>query len=490
MNSIKIWATVVLGLLLCAPSARAGGALDAVRERGVLLWGADAEGGAPYVFPDPGNPSRRIGFEVELADAIARELGVTARMVQNDWASLIPALERGDFHMALNGLEWTEARARAVALTRPYYIYQQQLVVRAGDARIHKLSDLPGMTAGTLHHSAAHAILKKMKGVTVRVYSGQVEPYRDLKLGRLDAVLMDLPIARFYAGPDPALRFAGPPVAEGMYVIAVRKDDTELLTVLNQILERLFANGTLQSIYSKWGLWNDAQLALGEEDHTSRRLAGMQKDSTMMEYLEVLLKGAGMTVILSILAMALAVALGLVLTVMRRLGGPVFRGLAVAYIEIMRGTPLLLQLYIIYYGLPNIGIRLDAFTAAVVGLGMNYSAYEAEVYRGGLNAVAKGQWEAALSLGMTPFMIYRRILIPQAVRVVLPPMTNDFISLFKDTSLVSIIAIVELTKSYNMLAVSSMRFLELGLLTGVLYLMMAFPLSLLSAHLERRLKTA
>jgi len=147
-------------------------------------------------------------------------------------------------------------------------------------------------------------------------------------------------------------------------------------------------------------------------------------------------------------------------------------------------------LYIIYYGLPNIGISLNAFTAAVLGLGLNYAAYQSEIYRAGLESIPKGQRDAALSLGMTRWTIYRRILIPQARRVVLPPVTNDFISLFKDSSLVSIIAIVELTKSYNMLAVSSMKFLELGLLTAVLYLMMSLPLSVLSTRLERRLQTA
>jgi len=413
MNSFITWAVVILGAVMAPASALAGDTLDAVRDTGELRWGADAEGGAPYVFPDPQNPSRLIGFEVDLADAIAQELGVTARMVQNDWSSLIPALQRGDFHMALNGLEWTEQRDRAAALTRPYYIYQQQLVVRAGDGRIHKLSDLPGTTAGTLHYSAAHALLKKMQGVTVRVYSGQVEPFRDLKLGRLDAVFMDLPIAQYYAEPDPKLKFAGPPVAEGPYVIAVRQTDTEFLDTLNAVLERLYENGTLQSIYRKWGLWNDAQLALAESDSARRGVFDVQKEPTMTQYIEILLKGAGMTLVISVLAMALAVVLGLLLTVMRRLGGRLLRGLAAVYIEIMRGTPLLLQLYIIYYGLPNIGIRLDAFTAAVVGLGMNYAAYEAEVYRGGLNAVAKGQWEAALSLGFLSEEEFARAVRPE-----------------------------------------------------------------------------
>ncbi len=196
-----------------------------------------------------------------------------------------------------------------------------------------------------------------------------------------------------------------------------------------------------------------------------------------------------MTVLISTLAMGLAVVLGSALTVMRRSGLQTLSLPATLYVEVFRGTPLLLQLYIIYFGLPEIGIRLNAFAAAVIALGVNYAAYEAEIYRSGLDSLPRGQTEAATILGMKPFLIYRRILIPQAVRIILPPSTNNFIALFKDSSLVSIIAIVELTKTYNMLAISSMRFLELGLLTATLYLMMSLPLSRFSRRMEKRIQT-
>ena len=111
------------------------------------------------------------------------------------------------------------------------------------------------------------------------------------------------------------------------------------------------------------------------------------------------------------------------------------RWFASAYVEVVRGTPLLIQLYLIYYGLPNVGIRLNAFTAAVLGLGFNYAAYEAENYRAGIQAIPRGQMEAALSLGMTRAAAIRRVILPQAMRLVVPPVTNDFIALFKGTLL-------------------------------------------------------
>ena len=135
-------------------------------------------------------------------------------------------------------------------------------------------------------------------------------------------------------------------------------------------------------------------------------------------------------------------------------------------------------------------LTINAFTAAVTGLAVNYSAYEAEIYRAGIQAIPKGQLEAALSLGMSRSLTLRRIIIPQATRLVLPPMTNDFIALFKDTAVCSVITVVELSKQYYIQARSAGAIVELGILTALLYLAMSYPLSLLAGRLERRLGAA
>jgi polar amino acid transport system substrate-binding protein len=195
-----------------------------------------------------------------------------------------------------------------------------------------------------------------------------------------------------------------------------------------------------------------------------------------------------MTVLLSVVSMALAIALGLALAVLRFFGPQPARAAAAAYVEVYRGTPLLVQLFILYYGLPNIGIVLSPPAAAIIGLGMNYAAYEAEVYRAGIEAVPRGQMEAALSLGMPRALALRRVILPQAFRVSLPAVTNDFIALFKDSSIVSVIAMVELTKTYGILAATTLRYFELGLIVAVLYFGMSYPLSIVARRLERTLK--
>jgi polar amino acid transport system substrate-binding protein len=203
---------------------------------------------------------------------------------------------------------------------------------------------------------------------------------------------------------------------------------------------------------------------------------------------------AWVTIKVSVISMALAMIIGLVVA-MCRLYGPVpVRWTAIAYVEFFRGIPVLLLLYLLYFGLPtivdqaNLGfqIRPSDFTVAILAFGLNYAAYEAEIYRAGIAAIPAGQWEAAASLGMSWPVTFRRIILPQALRMIIPPVTNDFVALFKDTSLVSVIAVVELTKQYQILAKSSLKYLEIGAATAALYLIMSVPLGFLARHLEKR----
>jgi polar amino acid transport system substrate-binding protein len=197
-------------------------------------------------------------------------------------------------------------------------------------------------------------------------------------------------------------------------------------------------------------------------------------------------KGALVTLLLSALAMCLAIPLGLGLAVARLYGPRALSRLAGAYVELYRGTPVLLQLYVLYYGLAPI-VKLNALSAAVLGLGMNYAAYEAEVYRAGIQAVPRGQMEAALSLGMTTPLALRRVVLPQAFRLALPSVTNDFIALLKDSSLVSVITVVELTKQMTITAVDIRGWGLPGALCALMYFTMSYPLSLLAQRLEARL---
>ncbi|MCI0340447.1 MAG: ABC transporter substrate-binding protein/permease [Planctomycetales bacterium] len=500
-------AFTALAFLVSASQADAQDGLPALRARGALRWGADAEGGAPYVFKDPRDPNRLVGFEWDLAALLARELGVRAEMVQNQWDKLLDAVNRGDFDVAMNGIEVTEDRREVVAFTRPYYVAPEQLVVRKTDSHVTGLADLAGKRVGTLKASLAARILRGVglfKEGDIAEYEGQVEPYQDLKLGRLDGVLMDYPIAQYCARPERDLAFAGPPFGQAFYAIAVRKGDAALLSALNEALDRLARTGELRALYERWALWNDATAdllgdrapstapapeyesyleAIGKKPGLGERLA------RYATFLPPLLAGALVTLLLSVSAMALAVALGIGLAVARLYGPRALRALAAAYVELVRGTPLLVQLYMIYYGLPQAGVVLSAPVAAFLGLGLNYAAYEAENYRAGIQAVPRGQTEAALSLGMGRLQALRHVVLPQAFRIVIPPVTNDFISLLKDSSIVAVIAMVELTKQYGMLAAAHQDYLGVGALAAALYFGLGLPFARLARWSEVRFAT-
>lgn len=163
------------------------------------------------------------------------------------------------------------------------------------------------------------------------------------------------------------------------------------------------------------------------------------------------------------------------------------RPLCTLYVEIIRGTPLAFQLFVVFFVLPEFQIRLSAFWAGVLALAVNYSAYEAEIFRLGLQAIPRGQMEAALALGMSRQLAVRRIVLPQAVRIVIPATANDFIALFKDTAVCSVIAVEELSKRYQIGANSTGLYLEMAALASMLYLLMSYPLSRLAGWLERQM---
>ena len=465
-----------LALLLAASG------LSRVRAHGEIRWGGDLQGGEPYVFRDPRDPDKLVGFEVDLVRALAAKLGVRERFFQNDWSNLVPSLERGDFDVIVNGLEDTPALRGRILLSRPYFDFTEQLVVRRG-SKLRTLDALRGHRVGTLASSLAHQILRSKRAIEVVLYGGQEEPYRDLQLERTDAVLLDSVIAQRYGLTKPDLELADADVARGSYVIGLRKGDSDLRDALNAALAKLDAEGELRRIYTRWHL--------PEVPNTTPSIQVTTPPQATFDRAQVMLflVGAAVTLSISLLSMALAVPLGLMLALARLYGRAPVRWLAHAYIELFRGTPVLLQLFILYYGMAPI-VHLSALEAAILGLALNYGAYEAEVHRAALLAVPAGQSEAAAALGLSRWQSLRLVLLPQALRTALPAMTNDLIALLKDSSLVSVITVVELTKQMTITAVDVRSWALPGALCAALYFAMSYPLARLAARLEARLEAA
>jgi len=461
-----------------------------------LRWGADAEGGAPYVFEQP--PGHLRGFEAELAQLLAARLGRAARHVQGPFAQLLPLLERGDVDVVLNGIEATDDRTRAYALTRPYWAGPERLTVRRGDpAAPATLADLRGRRVGTLPGTLAERMLRAA-GADVRTYDGgQEDPYRDLALGRTDAVLLDAPVALYY-GNRPELTTLPAGFGELRYVVVARASDGRLRDALDRALGSMIDDGTLPALLQRWGLWTEEAVkvlgATGVPSVAPVELEAWRARSDTGLWavgagpvLSALGRGALVTLLLSVAAMVLAVVLGAALALARVYGPRPVAALALGYVELFRGTPLLLQLIVVYYGLPELGVRLSPFVAGWLALGLNYAAAEAENDRAGLLSVPRAQMDAARVLGLGRWQAVRHVIAPQAIRVSLPPVTNDFIALLKDSSLVSVVTLTELTKTYGTLAAATRDHLGLGMLVGAMYLALGLPFARLSRWLERRL---
>jgi His/Glu/Gln/Arg/opine family amino acid ABC transporter permease subunit len=203
------------------------------------------------------------------------------------------------------------------------------------------------------------------------------------------------------------------------------------------------------------------------------------------EYIGVLLQGLAITVFLTLIVIAMSAVLAIPVALARMSSSRLIRLPVDAYVEVARATPLLLQLIYMYYVLPSIGIRLPQMLCAFIGLTFNYTAYMSEVYRGGINAVAQGQWLAAAALGMTDSLAFRRIILPQAVRIVIPSLGNYFISLFKDTALCSVVGVQELLFKGQIISARSFQYFTIYTLTAILYFSVGYPAAIFVRWLER-----
>ncbi len=201
-----------------------------------------------------------------------------------------------------------------------------------------------------------------------------------------------------------------------------------------------------------------------------------------------LLKAVPVVAQLAVGAMLLALVLGLLVALARLSNSKILRAIATVYVEILRGTPLLVQLVYIYFVLPVVGIQLEPIAAGIIALGLNYAAYLSEVYRTSILAIDSGQTEAALSLGYTPTKALWRIVIPQSFKVALGPIGNYFIAMVKDTALTSVIAVSEILKTANTLNSQTFQTVEIYTAAALLYLALSLPLSRLVIVLERKVR--
>jgi polar amino acid transport system substrate-binding protein len=498
----------LIGLLSLPAAGAAGSSPKDSNSATVLRWGCDPEGAPPYPYYELSSDGKEhiIGFEVDFAEALAEQLGKKAEMIKHDWDTIIPGLSRGLYDVVINGIVYSDKKLDTVNFSVPYYLTHAQLIIKNSTHDIQSLEDCHNKVIGIFKSNEIFEILEDYPNIQVRQYENEINIISDLINGRIEAALLDNVASIYAVATNPEISLVGKPIGKMAYVVALPKDQPELLAQVNRAISNMIQTGELKTILERWNIWNSlmayytqdfsgpsTQPTRYEQAVQSRQQLSHGVDQSWIQryksFLPLLTQSAWVTLKISICAMLLATVAGFLLAILRFYGPWPIRLVVASFIELIRGTPLLIQLLFIFYGLSNIGINLDPFVAGVLGLGINYTAFEAENYRAGLMAVPRGQLEAARALGMSHFEALRHVIIPQAFTTVIPPVTNDFISLLKDSSLVSMITIVELTKTYTMLAFTYYDFFGIGILVALIYLLIGLPFVRFARLAEKHLDT-
>jgi His/Glu/Gln/Arg/opine family amino acid ABC transporter permease subunit len=485
---LRYFVVILLIGPLAAP-AFSTGALERVRAEGVLRIGTDAT----YPPFEAKAGDRFEGFDIDLGELIGQELGVRVAWTNMSFDGIFPALLAKKFDLVMSSVTITPERQAKMAFSCPYYNAGQIIAVQRGEPRFRSLADLAGQEVGAQINTTGQVELEKRGDVHIKKFNSIDLALLDLKNGRLAAVVSDAPTVRYMLKRGfPNLTTVGEPFTSEHYGIALRPEDTDLLAAVNAALARLAETGAYARQHEKWfGVAAEMPSVSGPPEQVEGKmvtLSGREGAETPSErrVLRPLLRGLALTVRLTTMSLLCGLPLGLLIGLARITKFRPLAWVAGLYVEFMRGTPLLVQIFAIYFVLPTVGLNLPPFPCALVAFSLNAAAYLAEIFRAGIQSIDVGQMEAAQSLGMTYGLAMRLVILPQAIRRVIPPLTNEAIALLKDTSLVSVIAISELTRTGSELASRLADPLRVWPLVALLYLAMTFPLTRLTHTLERR----
>src|SRR5882724_11236837 len=481
MNSFQRRFATVLFLLFAFQIAAFGqSSLDRVRKSGELRVGTDATY-PPFESSEGGDFS---GFDIDLGRAIARELGVKARFINASFDGIFPALQNGIFDVVMSSVTITPERSTSMLFSDPYYDSGQLIAVRQGTAGIAAPEDLVGKKVGVQINTTAQLDLEKRQGVSVAVYNTIDLALLDLKNGRIDAVVGDAPVLRYMIRQSfRELQTVGRRFTDEKFGIAFGKSSEDLRRAVNAALWRIEDSGEYDRIHEKWF----GQVAERTADQAASAAQPKTFDFSIIKRTwQFFLKGMWLTARLALLSLALGLPIGLLLALARVQSSRLLAAPAAVYVEVMRGTPLLVQILFIYFVLPIFGIHLPAFTSGVIALTLNCAAYISEIFRAGILSIDAGQMEAARSLGMSYSQAMRHIILPQTFRRVVPPLTNEAIALLMDSSLVSVIGLTELARTGQELASRYAAPLTIWPVVAVFYLILTFPLTRVAEYLERK----
>lgn len=451
---------------------------DAIMERGELIVGLSADY-APYEFHTTINGEDEIvGFDISIAQKIADDMGVDLRIEEMGFDALLGALDTERIDLIISGMSPTPERLQEVDFSDPYMNSQQRLVVREEDqdtyTDVDQFEDVPvSVQKQTTQEELAN---DELEGSQVTSLQQTSDVIMNLKNGSVEASVLEGPVAEAYVDENDDLALSDLEFEEGAKetAVALPKDSP----ILSENI-----NNSIQTINEE-GLMEDYQ------EEANELMFSDDQESFFSQYYPYYLSGTGYTILLALIGVILGIILGILFALMKLSSVKILKGFASIYIEYVRGTPLLVQIFIVYFGTGMLDLNLSRFVAGAIALSLNSAAYVAEIIRAGINGVNKGQTEAARSLGMSRIQTMRYIIFPQAIKNILPALGNEFVTVIKESSVISVIGVSELMfQAGNVQGASFKPFLPY-LIVSLIYFALTFTLSRLLGVAERRMKTS
>lgn len=500
-NNIKRMLIILLMLSMAAGIFTACSSSKNTDNSGKFTVGFDAEF-PPYGYKD--DNGEYVGFDLDLAQAVCDKNGWTLVKQPIDWDSKDMELNSGTIDCIWNGFTMT-GREKDYTWSSAY-IDNSQVVIVKSDAQINNLSDLAGKVVAVQSDSSALAAFtgedaSESNIQLAKSFSSlqQVGDYNsafmNLESGSVDAICMDIGVAGYeLKARGNSFRMLSEHVSSEEYGIGFKKGNTKLRDQVQETLNEMLADGTFMDIAKKWNV--DESVCLGQEGKDSVMKAegasdGNGSQNGFTDILGQLSTGMISTLGIFVLTLIFSLPLGLLLTFIRMSKLKVLQWIAKIYISIMRGTPLMLQLLVVFFGPYYLfGVSLSysyRFYAVIIGFSLNYAAYFAEIYRAGIEGVPKGQYEAADVLGYSKAQTFIKIIFPQMVKAVLPPVTNEVITLVKDTSLAFALAYTEMFTLAKQVAATQASIMPL-FVAGLFYYVFNFIVAYIMERLEKKMQ--
>lgn len=456
-------------------------AIDTPVENGKFVVATDTTF-APFEFQQNGE---MVGIDMDLLRAIAANQGFEVEIQSLGFDAALQAVQSGQADAVMAGMSITDERKQVFDFSEPYYQSGVQMAV-AEDSDISSYEDLAGQTVavktGTEGYSFAESLSKEV-GFDLNSFQDSADMYNDVATGNSVAAFEDAPVLQYgIASGNVPLKIVTDPEPGADYGFAVNKgENAELLDMFNAGLDAAMESGAYQQIIDRY---------LANEEEAQ----GTSFFALVANAMPALLQGLGFTLWATFLSIIFAMVLGIVFGILKLSSNWFLRGLAGAYVNIFRGTPVIVQAFFFYFGVPAFfqqflgqQVTLDALTAGVITLSLNAGAYITEIVRGGVQSVDPGQMEAARSLGLGWGPSMRRVVMPQAFKIMTPNLINQFIITLKDTSLLSVLGFAELTYQGRIVIASTFRSFEIWIVVAFMYFIVIWLLTLLSNWVDRKL---